>query len=170
MPEQGEAAAADRRRSCWPGTKANPNRFMYARPANSGPGRTLLMGLPYILGDTDPKDPEKGWDKTWAWGGGDPCRCGRQSRQAVSRRRYGDGLGTLTCTLQEAQARAECPKKMPTQRRPARGPVDAGHQIGWKRARLLPPHTRRAPGGSSRREPACRSPATTRSGVLGPQG
>jgi putative spermidine/putrescine transport system substrate-binding protein len=47
--------------------KANPNRFMYARPANSGPGRTFLMGLPYILGDSDPKDPEKGWDKTWAY-------------------------------------------------------------------------------------------------------
>ena len=47
--------------------KANPNRFMYARPANSGPGRTFLMGLPYILGDKDPKDPEKGWDKTWAY-------------------------------------------------------------------------------------------------------
>ncbi len=47
--------------------KANPNRFMYARPANSGPGRTLLMGLPYLLGDSDPKDPEKGWDKTWAY-------------------------------------------------------------------------------------------------------
>jgi putative spermidine/putrescine transport system substrate-binding protein len=26
----------------------------------------FLMGLPYILGDKDPKDPEKGWDKTWA--------------------------------------------------------------------------------------------------------
>src|SRR3546814_3026734 len=35
--------------------KANPNRFMYARPANSGPGRTFLMGLPYLLGDSDPK-------------------------------------------------------------------------------------------------------------------
>lgn len=48
-------------------TKQNPNRFIYARPANSGPGRTFLMGLPYILGDKDPKDPEKGWDKTWAY-------------------------------------------------------------------------------------------------------
>ena len=48
-------------------TKSNPNRFLYARPANSGPGRTFLMGLPYILGDTDPKDPMKGWDKTWAY-------------------------------------------------------------------------------------------------------
>jgi putative spermidine/putrescine transport system substrate-binding protein len=47
--------------------KANPGRFMYARPANSGPGRTLIMGLPYILGDSDPKDPEKGWEKTWAF-------------------------------------------------------------------------------------------------------
>jgi putative spermidine/putrescine transport system substrate-binding protein len=47
--------------------KANPNRFMHARPANSGPGRTFLMGLPYLLGDSDPKDPEKGWDKTWAF-------------------------------------------------------------------------------------------------------
>ncbi len=25
------------------------------------------MGLPYLLGDTDPKDPEKGWEKTWAY-------------------------------------------------------------------------------------------------------
>jgi putative spermidine/putrescine transport system substrate-binding protein len=47
--------------------KANPGKFMYARPANSGPGRTFLMGLPYILGDKDPKDPIKGWDKTWAY-------------------------------------------------------------------------------------------------------
>ena len=35
--------------------KANPNKFLYARPANSGPGRTFLMGLPYILGDTAPE-------------------------------------------------------------------------------------------------------------------
>ena len=47
--------------------KANPKRFMYARPANSGPGRTFMMGLPYILGDKDPKDPVGGWDKTWAY-------------------------------------------------------------------------------------------------------
>jgi putative spermidine/putrescine transport system substrate-binding protein len=47
--------------------KANPNRLIYARPANSGPGRTFMMGLPYLLGDKDPKDPIKGWDKTWAY-------------------------------------------------------------------------------------------------------
>jgi putative spermidine/putrescine transport system substrate-binding protein len=47
--------------------KANPNRFIYARPANSGPGRVFMMGLPYILGDKDPHDPKNGWDKTWAY-------------------------------------------------------------------------------------------------------
>jgi putative spermidine/putrescine transport system substrate-binding protein len=47
--------------------KAHPGRFMYARPANSGPGRTFMMGLPYLLGDKDPKDPVGGWDKTWAY-------------------------------------------------------------------------------------------------------
>ena len=25
------------------------------------------MGLPYLLGDKDPKDPVNGWDKTWAY-------------------------------------------------------------------------------------------------------
>jgi putative spermidine/putrescine transport system substrate-binding protein len=47
--------------------KANPGRFIYARPANSGPGRSILAGMPFILKDKDPKDPEKGWDKTWAF-------------------------------------------------------------------------------------------------------
>jgi putative spermidine/putrescine transport system substrate-binding protein len=47
--------------------KANKGKVMYARPSNSGPGRTFLMGLPYILGDKDPKDPVNGWDKTWAY-------------------------------------------------------------------------------------------------------
>ncbi|MBA8879351.1 extracellular solute-binding protein [Phyllobacterium myrsinacearum] len=47
--------------------KENPGRFMYARPTNSGPGRTFMMGLPYILGDKDPQDPVNGWEKTWAY-------------------------------------------------------------------------------------------------------
>ncbi|TCR79506.1 extracellular solute-binding protein [Rhizobium sp. BK376] len=59
MPDTPEALLA------W--CKANPGHFMYARPANSGPGRTFVMGLPYLLGDKDPSDPIKGWDKTWAY-------------------------------------------------------------------------------------------------------
>ena len=47
--------------------KANPGAVQYARPSNSGPGRTMLMGLPYLLGDKDPKDPMNGWEKTWAY-------------------------------------------------------------------------------------------------------
>lgn len=47
--------------------KANPGKFQYAQPRNSGPGRTLLMGLPYQLGDSDPTDPTNGWSKTWAY-------------------------------------------------------------------------------------------------------
>lgn len=46
-------------------TRAHPKRFVYARPANSGPGWTFLQGLPYILGDKDPADPVNGWDKSW---------------------------------------------------------------------------------------------------------
>ena len=45
--------------------KANPGKFGYARPANSGPGRTFIMGLPYILKDSNPQDPVNGWTKTW---------------------------------------------------------------------------------------------------------
>jgi len=47
--------------------KANPKRFLYARPANSGPGRSIMCGMPFILGDKNPMDPEKGWDKAWAY-------------------------------------------------------------------------------------------------------
>ncbi len=47
--------------------RAHPKRFMYARPSNSGPGRTFMMGLPYLLGDSNPADPVAGWDKTWSY-------------------------------------------------------------------------------------------------------
>jgi putative spermidine/putrescine transport system substrate-binding protein len=47
--------------------KEHPGKFEYARPANSGPGRTFLMALPYLLGDKDPLDPTAGWEKTWAY-------------------------------------------------------------------------------------------------------
>ena len=56
---QGEDAADHGRKSCSPGPRQNPNRFLYARPANSGPGRTFMMGLPYILGDKDPTGPDQ---------------------------------------------------------------------------------------------------------------
>ncbi|HEV7898501.1 MAG TPA: extracellular solute-binding protein, partial [Planosporangium sp.] len=46
--------------------KTHPKKVEWAQPRNSGPARTLLMGLPYILGDTSPKDPAT-WDKTWAY-------------------------------------------------------------------------------------------------------
>ena len=45
--------------------KANPGKFMYARPANSGPGRSILQGMSFILNDSKPIDPEKGWEKGW---------------------------------------------------------------------------------------------------------
>jgi putative spermidine/putrescine transport system substrate-binding protein len=48
-------------------TRANKNRFMYARPAASGIGIAFVTGLPYILKDSNPRDPVKGWDKTWAY-------------------------------------------------------------------------------------------------------
>ncbi|GAB3037308.1 extracellular solute-binding protein [Parafrigoribacterium mesophilum] len=47
--------------------KANPGKFGYSRPANSGVGRTFLLALPYILGDKDPNDPVNGWEKTWTY-------------------------------------------------------------------------------------------------------
>jgi putative spermidine/putrescine transport system substrate-binding protein len=47
--------------------KVNPGKFQYAQPRNSGPGRTFLMGLPYLLGDADPADPANGWTKTWTY-------------------------------------------------------------------------------------------------------
>jgi putative spermidine/putrescine transport system substrate-binding protein len=47
--------------------KANPKQFIYAQPQNSGPARIFMMGLPYLLGDSNPRDPRQGWDKTWAF-------------------------------------------------------------------------------------------------------
>lgn len=47
--------------------RRNPGKFMYARPLNSGPARHFIMGLPYLLGDVEPRDPIHGWEKTWAY-------------------------------------------------------------------------------------------------------
>jgi len=46
--------------------KANPNQLIYARPANSGPGRSMVMGLPYVLGEAQPKEPAA-WTKVWPY-------------------------------------------------------------------------------------------------------
>jgi putative spermidine/putrescine transport system substrate-binding protein len=46
--------------------KANPGQLIYARPANSGPGRSLLMGLPYLLGESQPREPQS-WTKVWPY-------------------------------------------------------------------------------------------------------
>jgi putative spermidine/putrescine transport system substrate-binding protein len=46
--------------------KANPGKLMYARPANSGPGRSILQGMAFILGEKQPLNPEA-WEKTWAY-------------------------------------------------------------------------------------------------------
>lgn len=48
--------------------KANKNRFIYARPANFGSGRTLPDGAaPSAQGQSDPRDPVNGWAKTWEY-------------------------------------------------------------------------------------------------------
>ncbi|HEV2359495.1 MAG TPA: extracellular solute-binding protein [bacterium] len=46
--------------------KANPRQLIYARPANSGPGRSFLMGLPYMLGEPQPREPQS-WTKVWPY-------------------------------------------------------------------------------------------------------
>ncbi|MEV8066824.1 extracellular solute-binding protein [Streptomyces sp. NPDC085995] len=47
--------------------KAHKGKFSYAQPAASGSGRAFIQALPYLLGDKDPSDPAKGWDKTWKY-------------------------------------------------------------------------------------------------------
>jgi putative spermidine/putrescine transport system substrate-binding protein len=80
--------------------KAHPNRFIYARPANSGPGRTFLMGLPYLLGDKDPKDPLSGWDKTWAFLNElDGCIEYYPSGTSAVMKELGEGSRDLTVTV-----------------------------------------------------------------------
>jgi putative spermidine/putrescine transport system substrate-binding protein len=66
QPGQGQAGA-DHARGAPRVVQGEPEPPDLRAPANSGPGRTFIMGLPYILGDKDPKDPVNGWDKTWAY-------------------------------------------------------------------------------------------------------
>jgi putative spermidine/putrescine transport system substrate-binding protein len=80
--------------------KANPNKFIYARPANSGPGFTFIMGLPYILGDKDPRDPVKGWDKTWAFLKElDSCVEYYTTGTGAAMKELGEGSRDLTVTM-----------------------------------------------------------------------
>jgi len=80
--------------------KANPNRFIYARPANSGPGNTFIMGLPYILGDKNPKDPVNGWDKTWAYLKElNTCIEYYPSGTGATMKEFGEGSRDMTVTM-----------------------------------------------------------------------
>jgi len=66
-PDVVSAADIDTPEKLLSWAQAHPGRFTYAQPPNSGPGFQFLQSLPYMLGDTDPSDPENGWDKTWAY-------------------------------------------------------------------------------------------------------
>jgi putative spermidine/putrescine transport system substrate-binding protein len=80
--------------------KEHKDRFVYARPANSGPGRTFLMGLPYLLGDKDPKDPTNGWDKTWAFLKElDGCIEYYPSGTSATMKEFGEGSRDMTMTV-----------------------------------------------------------------------
>jgi putative spermidine/putrescine transport system substrate-binding protein len=119
--------------------KANPNKFLYARPANSGPGRTFLMGLPYILGDKDPKDPIAGWDKTWAY----LKELGQYieyypTGTGATMKELGDGLGHQPA---RPRRRAEG----------SQGSVSEGLQLGHRRALYVRAQGRR---GRQDRRPA----------------
>jgi putative spermidine/putrescine transport system substrate-binding protein len=79
--------------------QAHPKRFIYARPANSGPARIFMMGLPYLLGDKNPQDPKAGWDKTWAY----LAALGKTieyypAGTAVTMKEFGSGLRDMTPT------------------------------------------------------------------------
>ena len=80
--------------------KDHKDRFIYARPANSGPGRTFLMGLPYLLGDKDPRDPVTGWDKTWAFLKQlDACIEYYPSGTGATMKEFGEGSRDMTMTV-----------------------------------------------------------------------
>jgi putative spermidine/putrescine transport system substrate-binding protein len=80
--------------------KDHKDRFIYARPANSGPGRTFLMGLPYLLGDKDPQDPVNGWDKTWAYLKDlDSCIEYYPSGTSATMKEFGEGSRDMTVTV-----------------------------------------------------------------------
>jgi putative spermidine/putrescine transport system substrate-binding protein len=65
--EVGKADVLDTPEELLAWAKAHKGRFSYAQPAGSGSGRAFIEALPYMLGDSDPSDPVKGWDKTWKY-------------------------------------------------------------------------------------------------------
>jgi putative spermidine/putrescine transport system substrate-binding protein len=46
--------------------KANPGKFSYPHPSNSGAGYAWLQGIPYLLGEENPGDPTT-WTKVWPY-------------------------------------------------------------------------------------------------------
>ncbi len=47
--------------------RQNPERFQYTRPRESLLGQVFVTGLPYLLRDRDPADPQTGWRRTWEY-------------------------------------------------------------------------------------------------------
>ena len=64
---RGEAGAEDRAGTA--GLDQGASQAVHLRAARPipGPAAPSCKGLPYILGDKDPMDPNNGWDKTWAY-------------------------------------------------------------------------------------------------------
>src|SRR3569833_3018624 len=57
MPDQvAEADVPKTAQALLDWAKANPNKFIYARPANSGPGRTFMKNQPNNQNNKDPMD------------------------------------------------------------------------------------------------------------------
>lgn len=47
--------------------RQNPDRFQYTRPRESLLGQVFVAGLPYLLGDREPANPQTGWQRTWEY-------------------------------------------------------------------------------------------------------
>jgi putative spermidine/putrescine transport system substrate-binding protein len=47
--------------------KANPGKFTYPRPSNSGAGYEWLQGIPYLLGEKEPAGDPANWTLVWPY-------------------------------------------------------------------------------------------------------
>jgi putative spermidine/putrescine transport system substrate-binding protein len=47
--------------------RQKPGRFQYTRPGQSRFGQAFVAGMPYLLNDPDPLDPDAGWTNTWPY-------------------------------------------------------------------------------------------------------